>query len=251
MAKIYYPRSDRDRLNVLEKSVEQSAQDRVVGQTYVVPVQMETIIQTFLIDYRPAVDLVLEMRGKRGKEVGEKTTAVSKLARYVRDFWEVLERRIEREELNRGLFIEYNQLRSGENPDGRSLQDWLNQSEYIINGEARAVADGFAPMANPSVAEIVTMRDAAIAEAADVDLAQSKLGKAQLELDALRSEADRLIRVMNAQLNITMYGMDSDTVRGIKERYGFTFYDRETAVVEEPLAETGGLDPAPEEEPPI
>ncbi len=238
MAKIYYPRSDRDRLNVLEKSVEQSAQDRVVGQAYVVPVQMETIVQTFLIDYRPAVDLVLEMRGKRGKEVGEKTTAVSKLARFVRDFWEVLERRIEREELNRGLFIEYNQLLSGENPDGRSVQDWLDNAEYIIKGEDRAIADGFAPMANPSAAEVAAMRTAAVTEAADVDLAQSKLGKAQLEADALRPEADRLIRVMNAQLDITLYGVPSDTVRGIKERYGFTFYDQPT-------------DEPPTEEPPI
>ena len=248
MAQLKYPETDRTRLNVLEKCVDQSAKDRVKARLYVVPAPMETMVQTFLAQYRPAVEHMLNMRGNRSMEVDEKRTAVSELERHIRDFWAVLERRIVRKNLPRGMFVEFDQLRSGENPDGRSLQEWLNRAEDIIRGEARVVAKGYEPMANPSVAEITAVRDAALAEAADVEDAISDLDQAQHDLDALRPEADRLIRLFIAQLDITLYGVDKDDIRAIKERYGYTFYVRETeetAVVQEPLAPI-----TPAEEPP-
>lgn len=219
----------------MEASVDQTAQDRLLARPYVVPTQMETMIQTFLAQFRPAYDHMLAERGSRGKEVDEKNTAVSELAQYVRDFWEVLQRRIAREKQPEALFIEYGQLRSGENADGQSAADLIDYADQIIKGEARVVADGYAPMTNPTVAEIEVKRAAAIAEIADVNTAKSNLDQAQHDLDVLRPEADKLIRIMNSQLDITLYGMSKDDVRAVKERYGFTFYDRETAIIDDPI----------------
>ena len=229
MAELRYPLTDQNRLRVLEASVDQTAQDRLLARPYVVPTQMETMIQTFLAKFRPAYDHMLAERGTRGKEVDEKNTAVSELAQYVRDFLEVLQRRIAREKQPQALFIEYGQIRSGENATGQSAADVIDYADQIIKGEVRVIADGYAPMTNPTVAEIETRRTAAIAEIADVNAAKSNLDQAQHDLDALRPEADKLIRIMNSQLNITLYGMSKDDTRAVKERYGFTFYDRETA----------------------
>ena len=246
MAQLRFPTSHRKRLYLLQKCTEETALDKLDGRSYVIPASLETTMQTFLTSYAPAVKAVADGYGKRGREVDEKTTAVAALERYVRDFWEVLERRIVREELPRGLFMEYQQLRSGENPDGRSLEDWLTRSQDIIDGEARAVADGFAPMANPSAAEVAAKRDAARAEAIDVGRADSALDSAQHTLDALTAEADKLIRLMNAQLEITMYDLSAEDKRHVKERYGFTYYDQETAIDEEEKPPI-----TPELEPPV
>ncbi len=111
----------------------------------------------------------------------------------------------------------------------------------LIEGDAAAVVMGYEPMSNPSAAEVDTARLAAIAEAADVTNADRALDDAQHALDDMRPEADKLIRLISGHLDMAMYGMSADDMRRKKERYGFTCYDRETAVPEEP--ETGE-DPA-------
>ncbi len=243
MAELRYPASDRNRLALLEKCSKEATRDRLATAPYLVA-NLETAVDTFIAAYRPAIKLVQELRGQRGLEVDEKQTAVDELDRYVRDFWAVLERRIVRENLPRGLFIEYNQLRSGENATSRRLRDLLQYADDIVEGEARVVLKGFTPMSNPTAAEIAAKRDAAIAEAEDVDDVVSTLDRAQHAADALRPEADKLIRVVSAQFDASLYGMSADDVRSIKMRYGYDYYDRETAVTPEPV------DPiAPEEEP--
>ena len=245
MSEIKYPKSDLDRLSFFNQCAKEAARDRLAGDPYLV-VNLETGLTEFITRFSPAVKLVQEKRGQRGVEVDEKQTAVAELDRYIRDYWAGLERRIVREDLPRGLFLEYNLLRSGENPMGSSLTKLLQYADAIADGEARIVAKGFAPMCNPNVIEIGAKRAAAFSEADDVDGANSELDRAQHALDALRAEADRLIRVTNAQMDATLYGMSRDDVRNVKTRYGYTFYNRETAVDEEEIPPI-----TPEPEPPL
>ena len=253
MAEIRYPQSDLDRLSLLKQCDKETARDKAASASYLVA-NLETGLTEFITRFAPAVTLVQEKRGQRGVEVDEKQTAVAELVQYIRDYWAGLERRIVRENLPRGLFIEYNLLRSGSNPMGTSLTKLLQYGDAIIAGEARIVAKGYAPMCNPNVLEIQAKRDAAFTEADDVDGANSELDRAQHALDPLRAEADRLIRVINAQMDASLYGMSADDVRSIKVRYGYDFYDRETAT-STPLS--AGVDPepvdpiAPEETPPV
>ena len=244
MATMEYPKSDENRIILLESIVKQTARD-VTSARIRVPANLTTAIQTFITSYRPAIDLVLELRGVRGREVDEKQTAVDQLQQYVRDFWAVLERRISREDLSRGMFIQYDLLRSGDNPGGRALKDWLKYADHIIKGEAKTIAAGYAPMSNPSAAEVAAKRDAVVAEVDDVLTVGDDLDAAQHALDDARAEADKLIRLTSAQLDIALYGTDNDDVRNVKVRYGYEYYD-ESAVAP---ADTEPI--APEEEPAI
>lgn len=222
MPELRYPMTDRDRLTLLATAVTESPLDTAVQ----IPPAFQTQMQTFITSYRPAVDLLLDLRSRRGREVDEKQTAVNRLERHVRDFWAVLERRIGRQDLPESLFITYNQPRSGENPSGGRLQDWLDRAEDIINGDAIAVADGFEPMSNPNAAEVAAAREAAVTEAADVNTADRELDRAQHALDDMRAEADKLIRLLNGQLDLALYGLSADDARHTKARYGFTYYER-------------------------
>lgn len=244
MIRLRHPQADKDRLMLLENCAAQIARDVTDARAYI-PAALATAIQAHIAVFDPAVTQAMNTRGARAVEVEEKQTAVSELERYVRDYWNVLERRIVREKLPRGLFVEYDLLLSGDDPVGRAMTDMLKYADNIVEGEASIVAKGYAPMCNPSAAEVAAKRAAVSAESTDVIIADTALDEAQQTLETARAEADKLIRFVVAQLDIALYGTDADDVRRVKERYGFTF-EGETAVVDEPV------DPiAPEEEPPI
>ena len=231
MIRSRYPQADKDRLMLLESCAEQIARDVADTRAYI-PAALATAIQAHILVFGPAVTRAMNMRGQRAVEVGEKQTAVAELDRYVRDYWNVLERRIVREKLPRGLFVEFDLLLGGDDPAGRSMTDMLKYADNIAQGEASIVAKGYAPMCNPSAAEVAAKRAAVSTESTDVIVADTALDEAQHTLEDARAEADKLIRFVVAQLDMALYGSDADDIRRIKERYGFKF-EGETAVVEE------------------
>ncbi|RLC28213.1 MAG: hypothetical protein DRH37_09855 [Deltaproteobacteria bacterium] len=231
MIRSRYPQADKDRLMLLESCAEQIARDVADTRAYI-PAALATAIQAHILVFGPAVTRAMNMRGQRSVEVGEKQTAVAELDRYVRDYWNVLERRIVREKLPRGLFVEFDLLLGGDDPAGRSMTDMLKYADNIAQGEASIVAKGYAPMCNPSAAEVAAKRAAVSTESTDVIVADTALDEAQHTLEDARAEADKLIRFVVAQLDMALYGSDADDIRRIKERYGFKF-EGETAVVEE------------------
>ena len=237
MIRLRYPYTDDDRLILLDGCAAQIMRDRADSRPYI-PDSLGNIIQAHILIYRPAVIRAMNTRGNRAVGVDGKITAVSELERYVRDYWNVLERRIVRENLPRGMFVQYNLLRSGGNPGGRALTDWLIYANDIIKGEAYAIERGYAPMSNPSATEVADKRAVVVAERANVIIANTALDEARNTLEAARAKADKLIRFVIAQLDIALYGVDADDVRRIKMRYGFKFDGGETAVVEE--GERGG-----------
>ena len=244
MIRLQYPRADKDRLMLLQSCDEQIARDVADGRAYI-PAALASAIQAHILILDPAVTRAMNLRGQRSVEVEEKQTAVSELERYVRDYWNVLERRIVREKLPRGLFVEFDLLLGGDDPVGRAVTDLLKYADNIAEGEASITAKGYAPMCNPSAAEVAAKRAAVSTESADVIVADTALDDAQHALEDARAEADKLIRFVVAQLDMALYGSDADDIRRIKQRYGFTF-EGETAVVDDPLAPI-----TPEPEPPI
>ena len=229
MSELRYPVTDWDRLILLETALTEIPLDTSI----VLPLAFQTQMQTFVTSYRPLVDALLERRSRRGHEVTEKKTAVNLLERHIRDFWEVTRRRVARQSLNEALLLTYDLPLDGENPKGGRLEDWLKRGESIVKGDAIAVVDGFEPMSNPSAAEVEAARLAAIAEAAEVKDADRKLDHAQHALDDTRAEADKLIRLLAGQLDMALYGVAADDARHTKARFGFTYYDRVTAVASE------------------
>ena len=231
MTQLRYPATDRDRLTVLRESAIWAARDRAVS-LLLLPGPLQIEIETFLVTYEPAYSEMRTLRSRRGLVVNEKQEAVADLVRYVRDFWAGMERRIIREKLPESDFMAYNQVIGGKNDTGNRLQDWLNRSESIIKGDVLIVARGIAPMSNPTAAEVAAVRAIAVAKSLAVTNADRSLDHAQHVMDALRPEANRLLRMVNANINLAMYGRSSEDIRNAKRRYGFEFYERPLKVEE-------------------
>lgn len=220
-----YPVADGQRLYLLKEclSAEEIRRRKYTGY---LPTALVAEVAAFVTEYEPMQDTVRELRGARAGAVDRKKTAVTNLIYYVRDFWEVLERRIRREQQPEALFIFYDQTRSGDNATGNRVADWLDYAADIARGEANVVAQGFSPMTNPSAAAVAVRSEIAKTAVSDVLSTAADLDDAQHIVDAARPQADKLIRIVNANLNLSLYGRKKDDMRGIKRRYGFSFYER-------------------------
>ena len=87
-------------------------------------------------------------------------------------------------------------------------------------------------MSNPSAAELQVVVASAEKELGDVPLADREIEVLQLELAALRPQADKLIKALNAQLEASLYELPDEGLRRVKRSYGFEFYTRPGEPVE-------------------
>ena len=176
-----------------------------------------------------------ELLNVRGREVAEKDAALADLEMGVRHFWSVLELRIERLKQPASLFQLYNLPQSGENPRDARDTFWIETGRGLVAGDALAVQQGYAAMANPSAAELQVLVTSAAKEYADVPMADREIELLQQELTALRPQADKYIKALNAQLEAALYDLPDESLRRIKRSYGFEFYTRPGEPSDEPV----------------
>ena len=79
-------------------------------------------------------------------------------------------------------------------PPMETETDVLNWGARLIKGEADRTAAGFAPMANPDIAEVQATHNAASAPASGQDVLKEQLDRNQERLNLLASDADSLIK---------------------------------------------------------
>lgn len=142
---------------------------------------------------------------------------------HVKDIWEVLKWRIYRQNLPVEVFAFYQLPQSGINPDLTSLGQWMETAALIIKGDADAVNDGYAPMNNPTVAEIDAVLADLRKEAADVSQTDMELDMAQEKVASLIPETAALIDRIIAELKFNLYHKDDASQRRVMRTYGVTY----------------------------
>jgi hypothetical protein len=222
MPKYHAPNSDVQRLAFLQTAHNAGVKDRSSGNNYL-SADLLTQISTFLPTYQSAYEKVSAQLSQRTKEVRERNEAVAVLQTYVRDFWEVLRRRVIRLNQPAEVLQFYQLPLDGTNPNLANHGEWLNMGQLIVQGEAAAVAAGYPAMINPSVAEVQTVLTRAQAEAADVAGADRTYDVAQELVAGLRPQADMLIQEVMDELRYQLRKKDSAGQRRIMRTYGATF----------------------------
>lgn len=215
------PSSDPDRLSTLEAIYKTSAADTVDARR--LPAEDRTKIGTFLTNYRPVVQKLIEVSAERAREVSEKDKAQVKLETYVRDFLVVLKRRTVRLEHEVAVLVHYGLPQSGDLPALRAAADVVTAAGEIIAGEVQAVEAGFPAMANPSAAEVAAVLAAFQDEADDVAPADTAVREAQLEAAKLRAEADELIDDAKENIAHSLRKEAAPAVRRVLRLFGFKF----------------------------
>ena len=154
------------------------------------------------------------------KETREKNSAMSVLQTYMRDIWAVKRRHIYRENLPLEVFAYYQLPQSGNSPDLTQEGQWIETATLMIEGEKGAIAAGYAPMSNPSIAELTGKLKIATKERADVSDADKQLDEAQEAVSELMPEAKKVIDRIHAELEFNLHDKEDASKRRIMRNYG-------------------------------
>jgi hypothetical protein len=233
MPALQLPRTDVDRALLLEQALTMAKQDTTANRPYV-SAAWQTSATAFATNFGTKARQLSELLSVRGREVAEKDAALDTLETYVRDFWAVLERRIDRLGLPASLFQLYNLPQNGQTPKDSRAIFWIETGRELVKADALAVLQGYTAMSNPSAAELDAVVASAEKEFADVPVADREIELLQLELTTLRPQADKLIKALNAQLEASLYELSDEALRRVKRSYGFEFYTRPGEPVESP-----------------
>lgn len=220
MPRLRKPLSAIDRLVFLKKAVgtasnergEKLISDKTIEQSNKVITPLETRLGELAV-----------RKSESQKEVREKNVAMATLQTYVRDIWEGMRRRVYREQLPLDVFPYYQLPQSGVSPKLASEGQWMETAALIITGEASAIANGYAPMSNPTVEELGVKLGEAQKESADITVADQELDASQEAVSDLMPDVVAAIDRIIAELNFNLYDKDEASKRRIMRNYGVRY----------------------------
>ncbi len=220
----YYqaPRSDEKRLAFLHKTLDADLYDRRRGQPYLHP-DLRDQVAGLLPAFEKALQTLKASKAVRSQQIQERNDALDELITYLRDFWEVLKRRVAREHQPAYLLEVYGLPEDGLVPKPTTYEEWLNAAAQVVKGDAEAAGVGYASMVNPSAEEVRTRLDEVYRRAAEVGTAERNYGMAQEHVVELRAEANEVIQDVMDTLRFRLRKLDFDEQRQIMHRYGANF----------------------------
>lgn len=222
MPKFVFPRSDRARIYVFDKTISSSASDLAKGDKYI-PEELVIIITAFRPLFSTSYLKIMSLLEKRKQETGEQSAAFSLLDVTCNDLLHGIKRRVYRENLPKPIMGFYGIPLDGAITRPTTQSDMLDLGRVIVAGDAESVAAGNEAAANPSAANVQTALAAAIAENNERDSADRDLDKEQAVLAGLRETADGHIVDIIEELRHSLRKMDEPSQRRIIRSYGFKF----------------------------
>ena len=145
---------------------------------------------------------------------------MSVLQTYMRDIWAGKRRHIYREDLPLEVFAFYQLPQSGKSPVISQEGQWIETASLMIEGEKGAIAAGYPPMSNPSMAELKEKLKIATKEREDVSDADKVLDEAQEAVSGLMPETKKVIDRIIAELEFNLYDKEDASRRRIMRNYG-------------------------------
>ena len=222
MPTLRIPHSDVGRLTFLRTAAQTATQDQANGLIYITPDTLSEL-NDFLKIFDLAFLHVSAAVGERSREVEEGEAAMAELKLVLDDLWEVLRRRVRRTDEPVGVLRFYGLDTEGQLPDQNTHEEWLELAEQVIEGDAQAVAAGYAAAVCPSAAELQAALDSARKELADVTPAERELDRAQKAVLSLRQQADDLIGDVIEELRFHSRKEDPVSQRHLLRTYGATY----------------------------
>ena len=216
------PTSDLNRLRFLQRTVTSATADLLAGDAYLSSSTVANVT-ALAVEFEAAINAISSTQRTRSNEALERANALAELSAAVRDLWAVLRRRVRRLKQPVNVLLFYELPIDGNIPNPTTQDEWIPLSQSVINGDAEAVAAGFPPMVNPSVAELQLLLDSATAETGEADASDRVYDKAQAMVADLRVNVSKMIDDVMAELRFTLRDEDRASQRRIMRTYGATF----------------------------
>ena len=239
------PENDLRRLQTLERILSVHAQDEAAGKPLV---RTAVISEAAALQpqFKAAYDNLNNTLSARARAVLAKDEAFMSLEWGVRDAWESIKRRVRRQKLGVDVLIFYGLPESGDVPKSMPYAEWLPRCAVVMEGDADAVAAGYAPLGDPTVAELQTLYAAGKAAYDALPMADRAYDEAQTAVAALRDQVDAVLAkvVKDMRYNLSVINeMDKESERRVMRGYGFT-YINVNSTAEEAVTETLADPPA-------
>ena len=221
----YYlaPNSDVTRLAFMNKAVKTAVSTQLTSATPRLSAPLIADLTTHHTAYKAAYDNAEAALSQRKIETAESAAAMSRLEMFIRHIWTAVYNRAQRDGLSVGVLGYYKMDNDGGRPKPSSREEWLGLGSSIVEGDAKAVANGFPLAVNPSALELQAALDAAVAESNDVPIADDVYDEAQAAVATLRPAADALIKRTRAELTFSTYEMDAASQRRVMRNHGATY----------------------------
>ena len=163
------PTNDNARLAFLKNSANTTSSDKANGNHYISDKIFEQV-NKLLPGYEEKVNGLNNLLSSRSKEIRERDSAISLLQLILRDFWEVLKRRVRRQNLPAEVLTLYQLPLNGHIPSPSSNQEWIGVARSVLNGDKIAVEKGYQAMENPSATELKEALSVCETEFSDVSI---------------------------------------------------------------------------------
>ena len=222
MLRIKIPENDIALAGTLQRTLTTGRDDRAAGRPLVDEATLNDI-EAFLADWLPKLSLVTTRRAAHTNEVHEAVEAVRVLSVYVRDAWATQKRRLAREKLPTSLMAFYGLPQDGRVPHNIRAHEWAGWAQKLIAGDAAAVAEGYAPLANPSAAEIAVKLALAQKETPEASEADRAWDEAQDAVARGRAVGRALFKEALAQIRFRLRHESNESVRRVMRTYGAQF----------------------------
>lgn len=169
----------------------------------------------------------------RAHEVAEKSSAINKADLFLHHFWLGAKNKAIREEYPAAYLTYFDLPQSGIIPKTNATPAIFPIIDTVIQGEADAVAAGYAPMSNPSAEELAVVKAAAEKEVSDVSVADKELDRLTAEMAEIRDNVDKLARDIVLEFRFLLRDEDEPSQRRIMRKYGIVFKSEKEEVVSE------------------
>ncbi len=216
------PTTDSERLAFLRTAAQSAALD-YANQVQYISLDTFHALQDFLPIFDEAFLDVAATFGELDREEMERDEALGTLKLYLEDIWEVIRRRVYRNDEPAGVLRFYYLDVDGTEPKPETIEEWLELAEKVIAGDAEAVQAGYEAAVCPSAAELQKVLDKARREASEVAPADEAHNRAQAAIDAMRAQADELIEDVLEDLSFHLRKEEPASQRRIMRGYGVKF----------------------------
>jgi len=216
------PSNDANRLNMLNMTVSTGTSDLAAGNNYLSEETLNEVAAKAL-EFNTELLSGTGSAGDRSKEVREKNEAVKKLETFTRDMWEVIKRRVFRNNEPAEVLSYYQLPLDGTVPKVIKEDEIFTLAAKVIEGDSKAVGAGYSMAVCPSAAELGTILAAAQKEANDVAQADRQLDKAYKDMAVVREQADEIIDDIIAELEYNLRKLEPSNRRRVMRTYGVSF----------------------------
>ena len=210
------PRSDKSRIAFLRNALSAAKSDYEKDIKYIFKETFDS-----LKDFAPAFEnkytLLSQKLAERSRIVKSSREALKVLEKYVKDGFSVLRRQITRLNLPEHVMYMYNINKDRKTPRPKRPSGWLTIARNFVEGDKKAEAGGYPPVASPSAKEIEEKMIAAEKAYAEITPADRAYDNEQADLAEMRKTANTLIKDIMAELRYSTRNLDAPSRRRISQ----------------------------------